>query len=80
MTTSLPAPTTEIPCTEGACLHADPTRPCTCSTCHGTGHGHTVITEQELGRAKYTIRTTGQGGTLAALATAGGLYVPDEEW
>jgi hypothetical protein len=28
------------PCTEGACLHATPGLPCTCTDCHGVGHGH----------------------------------------
>jgi hypothetical protein len=62
-----------IPCTEGACLHADPSRPCTCTACHGHGHGHTTATTTE---AYYADRRTALGVTqlkprgLAGLPTA----------
>jgi hypothetical protein len=75
-----PLPTDTTPCTEGACLHAHPAGPCTCTACHGTGHGHITVTAWELGRAKHSIRTEAAGGVFAALAAAGGLATDDEEW
>jgi hypothetical protein len=71
------------PCTEGACLHADPARPCTCTACHGTGHGHATAVAHEVqvdaARARYaeTYKTT---EPFAFLAVGGGLGTDDEDW
>lgn len=73
-------PLQTIPCTEGACLHAHPANPCTCTACHGVGHGHIQATEYETGKARFAARTQAAGGVFAALALAGGLATDDEEW
>ncbi len=59
MVTTLPAfPLPETLCTEGACLHADPTRPCTCTACGGHGHGHATVTADQ---AYYAARRAAFG-------------------